>query len=76
MELNLPRAEGPWAETWQDAVGIDVEGDLDLGIPRGAGGMPTSSKRPMVLCVPRHLPSPCSTWIDTAFGCRRQWKKI
>ena len=32
-----------------DAVSVDVEGNFDLGTPRGAGAMPPSWKRPRVL---------------------------
>ena len=36
------------------------------GIPRGAGGMPSSLKRPSVMLSPAIGRSPCSTWISTA----------
>jgi len=36
------------------------------GMPRGAGGIPTSSKRPRVLLPGAISRSPCSTWMETA----------
>ena len=48
-----------------DAVGVDVEGDLDLGHAAGAGGRSTSWNLPSVLLYMAISRSPCSTWIST-----------
>jgi hypothetical protein len=49
-----------------DAVGVDVERDLDLRTPRGAGGMPTRSNWPRSLLSAAISRSPWKTRIVTA----------
>ena len=46
------------------------------GTPRGAGGMPTRSKRPSDLLCSANSRSPCSTWIVTAFWLSAAVEKI
>jgi hypothetical protein len=48
-----------------DAVGVDVEGDLDLRHAAGAGAMPSSWKRPRDLLYCAISRSPCSTLTST-----------
>lgn len=49
-----------------DAVGVDVEGDLDLRhAAGGAGGIPVSSKEPSSLLCEAISRSPWKTWICT-----------
>ena len=49
----------------QDAVGIQVECDLDLRRPRGAGGRPSSRNLPSVMLSAAIGRSPCSTRMST-----------
>jgi len=49
----------------EDAVGVDVESDLDLRMPRGAGGIPVSWNLPSDLLYLAISRSPCRTWIST-----------
>ncbi len=46
------------------------------GTPRGAGGMPTKSKRPRVRLWEAMSRSPCKTWIETAFWPSAAVEKI
>ena len=49
----------------EDAVGVDIEGDVNLGDGAGGGGMPVSSNLPRRLLSQIRARSPSYTWMST-----------
>jgi len=65
----------PWP-TRADAVGVDVEGDLDLRHAARCGRNVGQVELARLLLPEATSRSPCSTCTVTRSGCRRRWRTL
>ena len=61
---------------FQDAIGINIESNLNLRNARGAGGMPSRMNLPSDLLSTAMGRSPCRTWISTCVWLSLAVEKI